>query len=114
VAINADMISGQDETGRVILECDVVVVVPPVVQIFRELKNKTVSTPFTDRTDYWRWLRTTHSPLQSMLTSFTTGFSFELMWYVWSSGKMILPPWPQFLNAVSMVGTSSVLLFFPA
>ena len=56
----------------------------------------------------------THSPLQSMVTSFRTGLSFELIWYVWSSGKMTLPPFPHCSNALTMVGVSSVELSGPA
>lgn len=38
MAVNAYVITGQNKSGSMILELDVIVVVPPVFEVFRELQ----------------------------------------------------------------------------
>jgi len=64
VAVNADVIASENKTGCMILKLDVVVVVPPVFEILRELKAGQMSV-FVTRCAEPDLDQQTHQPLSS-------------------------------------------------
>jgi hypothetical protein len=93
IAIDPYVVSSQDKTSCMILELDMIGVVSPVLEIFRELEyRKHLQLNKSRLYSVIESELTNHSPFQSMFTSSTTGFRRELMWNVSLAGKTILPP----------------------